>query len=310
VIKLLGKTADDVANATLASGGNLPVAMYDTATAMSDASGRFTILGVPPGEYTIKQGRMILYPAVAEGTGYWVAQPITVGTTSVDDVVVELKPAIKVRGRIQFLETMNPASAPVFLVRGTGAVTFRTPNGQPGRFSTEMQQPDGPFTFGTVGAAGGRYVAEPNETSGWFVESVTLEGKDITDRVFDLQSDITSMVVTYTNRPSRVSGSVKNARGAADADALVAIFPVDETRWRDYGAEPRLIRSIGPSATGEFAFAHLPPGDYFIAAIDDEDAQMWRDPAHLKALTAQATRVTVVAHTPLTVNLTSVKAPR
>ena len=31
-------------------------------------------------------------------------------------------------------------------------------------------------------------------------------GKDITERAFDLQDDATSLVVTYTNRPSRVSG--------------------------------------------------------------------------------------------------------
>ena len=46
------------------------------------------------------------------------------------------------------------------------------------------------------------------------MHSVTLGGKDITDRAFDLQADATSLVVTYTDRPSKVSGTVTDERGA------------------------------------------------------------------------------------------------
>ena len=67
------------------------------------------------------------------------------------------------------------------------------------------------------------------------MHSVTLDGKDITDRVFDLQADTTSLVVTYTDRPSKVSGTVTDARGAASPTAVVLAFPVDPQRWSGYG---------------------------------------------------------------------------
>jgi hypothetical protein len=42
-------------------------------------------------------------------------------------------------------------------------------------------------SFSTI-AAGGRYIVRPYELGGWFVQSVTLDGKDITDRVVTLQA--------------------------------------------------------------------------------------------------------------------------
>ena len=73
------------------------------------------------------------------------------------------------------------------------------------------------MTFST-GAPAGQYIVRPYEFFGWFVRSVTLDGKDITDRVFDLQTDTTSLVVVFTDRPSKVSGTVRDARGSASAD--------------------------------------------------------------------------------------------
>ena len=81
-------------------------------------------------------------------------------------------------------------------------------------------------SFSTV-AAGGRYIVRPYELGGWFVQSVTLGGKDITDRAFDLQADTTSLVVTYTDRPRRCPGTVTDARGDASPTAVVLAFPVD-----------------------------------------------------------------------------------
>ena len=307
-IKLVGAQASGIVGLGLPSGSGLPLAMFDTAVGMSDSAGRFTLLGVPPGDYVLQHGRAFMYTAVAEGTAYWIAHPISVGTSEVDGLVIEVKPALKVGGRIQLLESADSATLPPFIANGT--VVFRTPSGQPRQFATEQRSPAGPGTFGTAGAAGGRYIASPVETGGWFVDSVTLDGRDITDRAFDLESDVTSLVVTYTNRPSPVSGSVKSPRGTVDPDTMVAIFPVDESRWRDYGTEPRIVRSLTLSDTGEFQVPHMPPGEYFIVALEGEDPNMWSDPVHLRILTSLATRMTVTPHGPKIVNLVSARAPR
>ena len=118
---------------------------------------------------------------------------------------MDLRPALRVDGRIesargQQLPPMMPRTRVREPVLRVGAVRRRRPRG------STMCFPPSPR----------RAVHRPAvETGGWFVESVTLGGKDITDRAFDLQADTTSLVVTYTNRPSKVSGTVKDTAAAS-----------------------------------------------------------------------------------------------
>jgi hypothetical protein len=197
------------------------------------------------------------------------------------------------------------------------SITFESPTGDPNQFS--LSSADG--RFATV-AAGGRYIVRPSAygaigpnggaslTSGWFVHSVTLDGQDITERPFDLDSDATSLVITFTDRPSSVSGSVKDARGTAVPDAVVLVFPADADRWTGYGRSPRTIRSVAATAAGAYTFDHLPPGRYCVVAIPADDADGWRDPAMLAKLAGRAERVTIAegdAGRPLDLTLRSLR---
>ena len=168
---------------------------------MSDATGRFTLLGVPPGEYVLTHANTFLSRAIQQGQpAYWISQPVTVGADDLSDLTVALRPALRVEGRIEFRGEQHARR------RAIAGITFETPFGEPGQFSAQATK-GATLTFATV-AAGGQYIVRPYEMGGWFVQSVTLGGKDITDRVFDLQADATSLVVTYTDRPSKVSGTV------------------------------------------------------------------------------------------------------
>ena len=113
--------------------------------------------------------------------------------------------------------------------------------------------------------------------------------------MFDLQSDTTSIVITYTDRPSKVSGTVKDARGAVSPNAIVLAFPIDPARWSGYGASPRNLKSVLTTRTGIYTFEHLPAGDYYVIAIDGAHADGWQDPATLKTLATQSTRLTIAA---------------
>ena len=183
-------------------------------------------------------------------------------------------------------------------------ITFETPFGEPGRFAVSARREAG-LPFSTI-AAGGQYIARPYEMGGWFVQSVTLGGRDITDRVFDLQTDTTSLVVTFTDRPSKVSGTVTDERGAASPTAVVLAFPVDPKRWSGFGMSPRILKSALATRTGVYTFDHLPPGDYYVIAIDPAEADDWKDPKTLEALASEAKRLTVTATaaTPQTLDLT------
>ena len=117
------------------------------------------------------------------------------------------------------------------------------------------------------------------------MQSITADGKDITDRAFDLESDMTSIVVSYTDRPSKIAGSVKDARGGVSA--MVVAFPQDPARWTGYGSDPRLLRSVVTTPAGAYVIPHLPPGEYYLAAIDDASDD-WRDPKRLEGLARDA----------------------
>ena len=150
------------------------------------------------------------------------------------------------------------------------------------------------YTFATY-ASGGRYIVRASQPGAWVVQSVTLDGKDITDRAFDLQSDATSVVVTYTDRRTTVSGSVRSADGAPADTAVVLVFPVDRQGWSGYGTSPRTLAIALTTDAGVYTFEHLPPGEYHVVAVDASEVDGWRDPERLEALATQATRLNVAA---------------
>ena len=286
MIRLVGEAMTDVTSVGSPGAGEVGL---ETVTALSDSRGRFMLLGVPPGDYILQQANRFLARPLQQGKpSYWISQPITVGREDVTDFVVQLRPVLRVEGRLEFRRS-DPQATPGLRLAG---ITFETASGELGQFFAEVNRDD--FTFATV-AAGGRYIARPVETGGWFVQSVTLDGKDFTDRAIDLQSDATSFVVTYTDRPSKVSGTVTDARGGQSATAVVLAFPVDQQRWTGYGNSPRTLKSAPTTSSGVYTFDHLPPGDYYLIAVENVDADGWQDPTRLEALASRATRLSVAS---------------
>jgi uncharacterized protein (DUF2141 family) len=289
-IKLVGEAMKDVVTRSLPS--STAEVGFETATAVSDATGRFTMLGVPPGEYELTHADELLVRSADGGrTAYWVNQHITVPAGDLRDLVVNLRPAIRIAGRVQFAPGVT---APATLPPNQGSLTLENPSVEAAQVFASSREAGGNGQFSTIGP-GGRYIAHAVENSGWFVESITLDGKDITGRPVDLQTDATTFVVTYTNRASKVTGVVKDARGAVAADAIVIAFPTDPQRWLDYGRSPRFLRSVPMSAKGTYTFDHLPRGDYYVAAIESVDGEGWRDPKVLQLLATRAERLTVAA---------------
>ena len=284
-IRLVGEAMTDVTTIDSPSGPN-DVGL-ETATGLSDSRGRFMLLGVPPGDYVLQQANRFLARPLRQGKpSYWISQPITVGREDVIDLTVELRPALRVAGRIERRSGGDQATPTPRM----GGVAFETAFSEPGQFFAEVDREE--LTFSTVGA-GGRYIARPVENGGWFVQSITLDGKDLTDRVFDLQSDATSFVITYTDRPAKVSGTVTDERSAPSATAVVLAFPVDQQRWSGYGGSPRTLKSTLTTPGGIYTFAHLPPGDYYLIAVEGAAADGWQDPNRLEALASRATRLSI-----------------
>ena len=96
--------------------------------------------------------------------------------------------------------------------------------------------------------------------------------------------------------PASISGHVTDAASAPVANYSVVIFPTDRSKW-SLSLTSRVIRVVPPAQDGSFEATSLPPGDYWVAAIEPMDAvapygQGFK-PEMLEQLSFRATRVTL-----------------
>jgi hypothetical protein len=289
---------------------------FETATTLSDAAGRFTFVGVPEGRYRMRailaqvpiSGGMSRgapppppqglsapstppLPALG-GFTLWATQSIAVGASDINDLAVNLRAGFRIGGRSEFVgalaqpapdvvrrmsATFDPADARplVSITIGRGQFDER------GRLSS-YQLPPGRY-----------YVRVNNAPVGWMLKSAMLNGRDVSNVPLSLDADVTALVMTFTDRPSTVSGQVQNATGASDPSATVLVFPADPGAWTDYGDFPRRLRAIRVDRNGQFQTANLAPGDYLLVAIPEDSSANWQDPKVLQALARLGTSITL-----------------
>jgi hypothetical protein len=288
---------------------------FETATTVSDTAGRFTFIGVPEGRYRLRAvvaqvpvsgGQRGAPPPPPKPLGapaapplpslggftLWATQSITVGASDIKDLAIDLRAGFRIAGRSEFVGTVAQPAADV-LRRMTA--TFDPSDARPlvssimgrgqfderGRLSS-YQLPPGRY-----------YVRINNPPAGWVLKSAMLSGRDVSNVPLSLDADLTTLVITFTDRPSMLSGQVQNATGASDPSATVLVFPADSGGWTDYGGFPRRLQAIRVDRNGQFQAANLPGGDYLLVAIPDESSANWQDPKVLQALSRLATSVTL-----------------
>jgi hypothetical protein len=270
---------------------------FETATGLSDAAGRFTLLGVPPGSYILWVESRSPGPAGPPGlaTFWWAGEPVTVGSSPVTDLTVALRrpPRLTVRMEVRSGQSLQPGAI-VLLVEPLGPGTFARQAPEAGR---EI----------SVHLAPGRYLVTPVLSGEVFCTAVLFGNRDVSDEPLVIDRDDVDVTIVCGDTPTKLSGTVRNDRGTADADTLVVVFPADRRFWPGPGVRPRRITSARPSASGAFSFVNLPAGEYFAAAIPVETSDFWQAPATLEVLARSATRVTIGAGEARTVDLRTVR---
>jgi Carboxypeptidase regulatory-like domain len=301
----------------------------EVATTLVEADGTFTFLNVPAGTYTLvassavpeiasstSQGHLprsvgygsavdlsMIYPGVpdlafawwnsrAPAAG-WGRLPVGVGGADLTGLDLVLQPAPAVRGRVVFDDPAQPDPGQRF------EIGLEPADGNPslGAPSAEIAN-DASHAFTVNGLLGGRYLVRlmpPFQIfGGWLLESVTVNGTDVTDSGLDgsLGQDFDNVVVTVTKAGADLSGFVLDAHGQPATGAVI-LFPVNPRLRVDYGLSPDRLHSTGADSTGAYRFTGLPGGDYEVVAVPPAQADGWRDPAFLAAAAAQAARVTL-----------------
>jgi hypothetical protein len=258
------------------------------ATAVTDHQGRFTFLTVAPGSYMVKSTLFPRTPDNSRGTPIWATQALSVSETDITGLAVTLKPGVRISGRVEFTRSAGPppsASERLSLVLRPIAATAWSASEAPVR-------PDATFTSG--GDRPGRYEVYGASASGWRVIGVTRGGEAFPDYTIELGADdLTDLVVTMSKTPSRLSGTVLGVQDARDPDASVIIFPADTTVWREGILQSRRVQRAHASAAGAFEITLLPPGEYYVTAVNARLALEWQDPQFLERLIAGATKVSL-----------------
>jgi hypothetical protein len=220
---------------------------------------------------------------------------VTVETDDITGLIVTMRPAIRVTGRVVFDgEPPQGFNADLML---------RPPNA--GNFLVAPQSgiaPDGTLTMRVLP---GRYAFFTLPRPGWYLKSAMLNGRDISAVTVDITTDVSDLVVTFTDRPSRVMGAVRGASGAADVQTAVIVFPVDTARRGDAATGVRSYQEAAPDRAGLYTVVGLAAGEYYIVALPDSALAQARSIRFLEALVKIAERITVSDGVTLTRDLTT-----
>jgi hypothetical protein len=268
--------------------------------AVTDADGRFTILATP-GQYELGTPVGSIAALVA-------SLPLTVGEAGASGVALRATTKHVVSGRVEFDGT-SPRPAGLQL-----RLALDPDDGRGARPALNVAD-DGSARSSAIAA--GRYFVRvlagaraggPAQAGGWFLKSAMLNGKNVADEPLEMKdADLPGLVVTFTDKASTLSGSVRDSQGAPDALSTVMVFPADRTGWVDFGVSSRRLGSIRVDRSGAFVLRGLPAGEYFVVAVPDELTVDWQSPPWFEAASRLASRIKVTDGGSTSIDLRTVR---
>jgi hypothetical protein len=250
--------------------------------------GKYVFTGVAPGTYTIKAGTGQGRGAPPNMPTLWAAAEVYMSGQDLE-IPLMLQPGVAINGRVVFegtaptpaeLETLSFALVPL----GSGG-TVRTSGG--GRVDAERR-----FTF--AGVTPDRYRFEttwtaPAARDKWVLKSSTANGRDAFDAPLQVQPNETlDWTLTYSDRPTGVSGVLQEPGGRPATDYYVLVFAADRRYWTPGS---RRIRMTRPGTDGSYSVKGLPPGEYYLAALADLETGEWNDPVLLEQAARSSARI-------------------
>lgn len=279
--------------------GDATLSELETSATMTDQQGAFTFLGVPPGQYSVTVLRTPRSPSSpasptspatnADDPTLFAETAVTVGNRDVSDLVVPVQRAARIAGRVEFDGTRDRPDAAmlkgiVVTLERVDAIASMT-GGDTSPVAPPSGHADDTGAFKTAGAPPGHYLVRVGALRGWSLKGAIADGRDVSETPLDLRTaDVNNVVVTFTDRPTKLAGRVLTSDGTPDADALIIALPVDQRAWSDDGVNPRRVRSTHAARNGSYTITALPPGDYSVVAIHEDTTPDWQDPRVLEGL--------------------------
>ena len=252
--------------------------------AMIRPDGTFQLNNLTPGDYQLRAfSNGPPGPDMEMGMA-----KITVADEDITDVRLVASKAISVSGRL-IVDAAAARSLPAVLF--VNAFAFDAgPMGpsfnSPGRVGDD-------FTFTLKTGPGRTRITLGNMPPGWSLRAVRLNGAEVIDTGIELKpnENVRGLEVELTNKISMLTGLATTGRGEASRDYTAIAFPQDSERWKLTNS--RYIRTGRPDQDGRFKISGLPPGDYFLVAVDSIEPGESTDPEFLERIQAKATRISL-----------------
>jgi hypothetical protein len=306
----------------------------DVRKASTDAQGHFTVPGVLPGQYAIEavdvpmeatppgtsrmmysqsgNGFSSMGSALGRGNGpplaplpaapvLWASVPIAVDDKNLDNVVIPLLPGARISGRVVFEGAAAKPTEDVLL--STPVMAMSADGREPGMLPASGIRADG--SFQTIGLPPGHYQVMFLFTGpGWSLASIDVGGREMISQALELgTADLANVVSKFTDHPSQLSGTVKDESGKPAPDATLYMFSTDRRAWTSAAPVGGTTREVRPARNGSYQVA-MPPGEYFVVAVEATAQEGWRRAEVLDVLAKTASTVKIAVGQTVTLDLT------
>jgi hypothetical protein len=288
----------------------------------TDASGRFVFQSVPPGDYRLSARASSAPAATPPPAGaapggstrlsalpqavldLWGQSDIVISGQDLSGLGLTLAPASTIAGRLTFTGTAMSPPADLSSVRLQFTATAAMAAALTGAGSmTAMHNAtvDADGAFRVSGLPPDRYIATASwpgmrsgdGTTGWWLTTVQINGRDQGDRPIDVQPNqhVTNVTLGFGDRIGIVEGTLTDGEGRAAAAYYVLAFPVERESWSTVSR--RMPAAAQTGTDGRFRVVGLPAGEYFLAVVTEVGPEDRANPEFLAALEPSAIRIKI-----------------
>ncbi len=252
-----------------AMSGRAPMAFLDSA-------GRFVIRGVSPGPYTLAADRY------EDEQRYSARVPVDVGSASIDNLALQLAPAIELQGivRVEGAADTKLSGIRVGLQSRTADMRYS------GRDSGGRVNDSGAFALGNI-APDTYTLTLSGMPAGAYLKSVRLGTEDALAAV-NVTRGAAPLEIVISSAAGQVDGTVQDAKQQPAAGATVVAVPDSARRGL-----PFFYKSASTDQTGRFSLTGLAPGEYKLFAWQEVESGAWQDPEFLRPVENKGESVSV-----------------
>jgi Carboxypeptidase regulatory-like domain len=295
VVDSRGQPASDAVVTLGNSTADVPMSVFLGTFREVASDGRFSLVDVPPGVYSLDVRSRSVYEAIARTGGATIEQiraspefatvPVFVTGEDIDNLTVRTDRGFTLSGRIVVEGPMPPLQSVRVSATHVGDAAQQSRWAMSGVASV---QPDGAFEIPKL--LGAQIVRVSGLPAGWGVKRVRIGATDVTDDAIDVSLDVAGVDVVVA-RLSETSGVVTDRRGVPIPGATVVVFPENRQQWTV--PFTRFVKATLSSSSGAYTIAGLPAGRYYAAVVPAVLEGTAADPDDLEPLVPGAARLTL-----------------